>query len=409
MNFHKTIGFLATLLLIVGLGVPDSFAQKITLSVDDDDVREGQTVVVTVGLSQAPAAGTTVTVILTSIPAAGNDAGGRFTFPDIAADAMVELTADKLSDNVSITIVDDKVFTAPEELEVTLNAIDKNTAAAYADAEPVTFTIEDDDDPFGTITISNVTPPSFDRRDGDNQTVDLEVTVELEDAAVGDKAVVVLLSFQYLDAADAADAAQTGAPGDIPITITVPDEETTATAKFIAAGDGDNTPAKFAELNDISFAGLGAIASVRITGTAAQYVSAEKDIAVIDRVASTVQGIRVVMTGADEKWYGVKAKIVVVNLLRHRDIAFPWEQFESIEVVLRDSADVADALAAAAQADISLQNIASVTVSNMVGDLSFSTSFLPSDVYDHDNNVNNVGKKSSASEAVFASGRVKRS
>ena len=27
MNFHKTIGYLAALLLMVGLGVPDSFAQ----------------------------------------------------------------------------------------------------------------------------------------------------------------------------------------------------------------------------------------------------------------------------------------------------------------------------------------------------------------------------------------------
>ena len=27
MNFHKTIGFLASLLLMVGFGVPDSFAQ----------------------------------------------------------------------------------------------------------------------------------------------------------------------------------------------------------------------------------------------------------------------------------------------------------------------------------------------------------------------------------------------
>ena len=33
MNFHKTIGFLATLLLVLGLGVPDSFAQSITISV----------------------------------------------------------------------------------------------------------------------------------------------------------------------------------------------------------------------------------------------------------------------------------------------------------------------------------------------------------------------------------------
>ena len=46
MNFHKTIGFLATLLLVFGLGVPDSYAQdvstvSITLSpnsvVDTDD------------------------------------------------------------------------------------------------------------------------------------------------------------------------------------------------------------------------------------------------------------------------------------------------------------------------------------------------------------------------------------
>ena len=28
MNFHKTIGYLAALLLMVGLGVPDSFAQN---------------------------------------------------------------------------------------------------------------------------------------------------------------------------------------------------------------------------------------------------------------------------------------------------------------------------------------------------------------------------------------------
>ena len=32
MNFHKTIGFLATLLLTLGLGVPDSFAQTISIS-----------------------------------------------------------------------------------------------------------------------------------------------------------------------------------------------------------------------------------------------------------------------------------------------------------------------------------------------------------------------------------------
>ena len=33
MNFHKTIGYLAALLLMVGFGVPDSFAQSITITV----------------------------------------------------------------------------------------------------------------------------------------------------------------------------------------------------------------------------------------------------------------------------------------------------------------------------------------------------------------------------------------
>ena len=414
MNFHKTVGYLAAFLLMVGLGAPDSFAQiaqkKITLSVDDDDVREGQTVVVTVGLSTAPAAGTTVTVVLSSSPAGRGDdddnddvvdAGGRFAFPDIAETVTVTLDADNLSDDVSIDIVDDEVFTDPEELEVTLNAADQNsnTDDRYTDADAVTFIIEDDDDPLGTITISKVTPPSFDQS-STSQTAELEVTVELEDASDGDTAVDVTLVFQYFDAAD---AGQSGGPSDISLTITVPDEETSATAKFKAAA-GDN-PVEFENLNNILFAGLDEIASVKITGMAGEYVSVEKDVAVIDRVASTVQGFRVVMTGADEKWFGVKAKNVIVNLLRHRDIAFPWEQFESIEVVLRDSAEVAAVLAANADADITGQNIASVTVANMVGDLSFSTSYSPSNEYDHDGDGDtDKNKKSSVSDAVFASG-----
>ena len=36
MNFHKTIGFLAALLLMVGLGAPDSFAQTGTTTLEFD-------------------------------------------------------------------------------------------------------------------------------------------------------------------------------------------------------------------------------------------------------------------------------------------------------------------------------------------------------------------------------------
>ena len=43
MNFHKTIGYLAALLLIVGIGAPDSFAQDTAanrLSLHSDQLRK---------------------------------------------------------------------------------------------------------------------------------------------------------------------------------------------------------------------------------------------------------------------------------------------------------------------------------------------------------------------------------
>ena len=65
MNFHKTIGYLAALLLMLGIGVPDSFAQdvtKLTLSVSPRTLRDSTstpvTVTATVGVTLAEAVAT---------------------------------------------------------------------------------------------------------------------------------------------------------------------------------------------------------------------------------------------------------------------------------------------------------------------------------------------------------------
>ena len=67
MNFHKTIGYLAALLLMLGIGVPDSFAQAdvetITLSINKSTLRDSTTTPVTV----------TATVGVTLTKAAGED------------------------------------------------------------------------------------------------------------------------------------------------------------------------------------------------------------------------------------------------------------------------------------------------------------------------------------------------
>lgn len=73
MNFHKTIGFLASLLLIVGIGVPDSFAQSISLSVSPRTLRDSTTTPVTVmatvtanwGAAVTTTAGEDITVEIT--------------------------------------------------------------------------------------------------------------------------------------------------------------------------------------------------------------------------------------------------------------------------------------------------------------------------------------------------------
>ena len=83
MNFHKTIGFLATLLLVFGLGVPDSFAQEVksvTLSgVSPTTLRDSTTADVkvryTLGvtLKNNAAADTTVNVSVGFVDATADD------------------------------------------------------------------------------------------------------------------------------------------------------------------------------------------------------------------------------------------------------------------------------------------------------------------------------------------------
>ncbi len=106
MNFHKTIGFLATLLLTLGLGVPDSYAQDVstvtlTLSpnsvVDTDDATD-VTAEVSVTLAAAATANMAVTVNLTDATPAEGDT-------DFDGDMHAED-----ADHLAITIADIVVF-----------------------------------------------------------------------------------------------------------------------------------------------------------------------------------------------------------------------------------------------------------------------------------------------------------
>ena len=169
MNFHKKIGFLAALLLTFGLGVPDGFAQTITLTTASTEIFEGggdQTLQVTVTLSADVSADTQVTVTSSKYgPSSdlvitvnnGDDSANAtltLTVPEETtkdkADETITLTgaaSGYTSGTVNVTIIDNDIITAlgfapvflTEGVESTLDVtvtLSGNTSA------PITVTLD---------------------------------------------------------------------------------------------------------------------------------------------------------------------------------------------------------------------------------------------------------------------------
>ncbi len=155
MNFHKTIGFLASLLLMVGIGVPDSFAQSITISVPTAQRTQSEdagavTVTVTVNITgsiaitdadaTATLVGTNADPTDTTIPGGAVSGSGTITLnANGAGSGTIEWTptlapdADAVDDRIVLTV------TAPigtASAEVTSNSVIitiTDTAADLAD------------------------------------------------------------------------------------------------------------------------------------------------------------------------------------------------------------------------------------------------------------------------------------
>ena len=153
MNFHKTIGFLASLLLVLGLGVPDSFAQTITISVPANQrsiLETGATlpttvsVVVTIsGVTESTIQGTTVSATLAGDPATENGLTPTGSV-NIVLNAAGNSTGNAAARTISweITSVTPDADADDDEIELTVSApIGASNASVTSNA--VTFTITD--------------------------------------------------------------------------------------------------------------------------------------------------------------------------------------------------------------------------------------------------------------------------
>ena len=138
MNFHKTIGYLAALLLLVGLGVPDSFAQdvqKVTVTVKETSIDDNSTdpVTVTVTAKVTLAAAATVEDV-SSITIAASDKSDSYSTSNLTISVTVALgkTTGENTDELVFTMTADG-DNDPDDDPVTITGTASGQGAANAD------------------------------------------------------------------------------------------------------------------------------------------------------------------------------------------------------------------------------------------------------------------------------------
>ena len=334
MNFHKTIGFLASLLLMVGIGVPDSFAQTVKVSsLTPSRVQENQprTVTVEAELSAEVAANTTVTVSV-ALPGTLPDGVAIVVTrpnPDDAANPLagfadIEIPAGmtKGSTTATVSVTDNDEYHHPRDKTVLLAL----TASGYtqaAAADNVMLTVRENDSPIGALSLS-ANPPALSVAGGGAST--LTVTVA--------------------DAPGTEDADNDPATAETPVTVTVTFEtEHSGTTGSPSGGSAAQTTiegsAKFSTsaLSGVTVDAAQAGESTTVTASAVNYTPGTATLAIIERSADDIEGFRVTIAkpAADGAWVGYGANKVVAHVTRLNAIAYSWTTFESVAVALRDT------------------------------------------------------------------------
>ena len=377
MNFHKTIGFLATLLLIVGIGVPDSFAQEtktVDISFSDDfrlkRIREGRTVSVVATLSEEPAEGETVTVNLDlEVPegdsirydvgtdkyvAAGQADGTTSYFSytltgtDINAGVPPGISSqqpavtisgdDEETNSITLTSVANGIYRHPRIDSVAVSIVATNGIVSSVggandwtevdDNKELKFGLQEAEEALGTITVNSFVPPSLSQGFATEQSVTVKVTVDIVAAVNVATTVTVGLSYEFLGA-DGNAMSDVSKDTDETIDVTVPIDGLT--------NKGSTTSITFTAVQTRAQDGQDAVTNIKVTASLAGYTPDDKTLAVIDREADTLQGFQVFVVETDNKWKKTTKEHIKVQVIRHKAIAFPWESFASIRIALHDS------------------------------------------------------------------------
>ncbi len=284
----------------------------VTLTTDTDRVREdarARSIQVTATLPEAPGTGNTVVVMVTGT-VEGTDGGTTVSSVDIS----ISGTNTSGTGTLTITPHNDDAYTTRT---VKLTA----TASGYNSGEAAPIVIVDNDASKGTLSFSNAQPPSV-TMGGGAQSVTLTVKVVLAtaDAEIPNPLVVNVMTDK-------------GTLASPTVSITNirqhPDHDP-------ATRLADGTIPVVLSLNAAEAAAAG---TITVTASAENYVSGTRTIPIRARGALDIAGYRAVLVKpAANGWAPVGNDKVIVDLKRVGSVAYPWSDFTSIKVSVRDTA-----------------------------------------------------------------------
>ena len=320
MNFHKTIGFLAALLLTLGLGVPDSYAQDPTVSTVTFTLNGGTSLtginegggatVVTVSVNVSTSASTTVSTTH-DVAIAVTDASpqvGTFT-PPLPSSVTVPVPADGTT-GTEVTSI--HAYTPPAEDDETGDQTFTLQASVGTVTDDVSVTITNS----GGTTVSSVTielngEAAVTAMEGGDA---LAITV-VADALVGADKMAGYSRDVVLDLTDGTDALAGEFSVEFPVTVTA----AVTTATLGADTDPDTarvtttityTPAAEDKTETANNSATITAASGGQTSTAATVT--ETDINVIDDITVTFNGGATLAVEEDGAQLGVAVAVSVV-------------------------------------------------------------------------------------------------
>ena len=289
-------------------------AGRITITVNPTEIRENiraRDVMVTAELSQ----GTGPVTVMVTTEVMGQEQTGMET-PEPTGTITIPAGETSGSTTLSLDPTDDNVFTT-RTIMVTGTAEDQGYEAGTASIK-----VLDDDTSIGTLSISAASPPSVTQGSG-AQMVTLTVRGALKDKEEETGTVVVTVTTDKGMFPNNAMSAM--------VTVSMKDN--------VDLVPDSTAPVGTAKINlSLAAADVASEGTITVNVSADMYDSGSRNIPIRDRDAEDVVGYRVVIANkSDGQWLPIGNNRVDVHVIRVGAVAYPWTDFDKIQVSLRDT------------------------------------------------------------------------